>query len=258
MVKTRNRQPDLRWVKAEDRFRLNCPEYNMAFDTKQVQPGFRFCMTPSMHLVQRGREFRVDGKKLWNRNANASQAFRGLLDHIGDHVLVQSAKEGQGSQELHDLGKGHVYFMYPQVLENARNMADTSCHMPAVHGFKRAFPGSSCPYTIDKHGSTWYTVVNLGLDKHGNEIKERIHAILAAARWGIPESVFDITLGDRDTAQALHQACCPGHKGGCLNPLHLAWNVNLINRRHQEVKRTRMNRGPQAHGPHRRFRLAHD
>lgn len=251
--------PRPRAVPAAQRFRLDTKDYSMAFDTKQVQPGFRLCMTPSMSLVQKGKEFDLpDGSKLWNRNSRPWTAYRMLLNHIADNALVGSAKKGYHSDELAKLGQGHVWFMHPQVLGNDRNIHDETCHMPARQGFKHAV--EPCPYTVDHSctKNTWYTWVNLGKDKHGKVVKERVHAILAAARWGIPETVFDITLRDDETDQALHTAVCPGHSGGCCNPLHVTWGLNIINRQQQENKRTNMNRGPRAHGPHRRFRLATD
>ena len=244
----------------QDRWRLHSKaNFAMAFATKQVQPGFQFRLTPSMELVQKGREFNLGGgKQLWNRNAMPHTTFRVLLNHIADHALKPSAKQGRGSDVLHKKGQGHVHFLYPQVSGNDRNVHDEGCHMPAREGFQRACPGFNCPYSVDKTKTTWYTMMKLGKDKHGSVVTERVHAILAAARWGIPDSVYDKKLGDKDTAQALHQPCCPGHSGGCCNPLHIEWNLSRINRHHQEVKKTCMNKGPLAHGPQNQVTLASD
>ena len=223
----------------------------MAFQTKQVPDGNRFSMTPSMLLVEKGQEYKLStGRKLWNRNGTIAQAYKSLLNHFGSHLLKPSAKEGKGSADLKRRKSGFVWFLYPQVTGNSKNIHCTACHMPAHEGFKQAFPTDRCPYNIDHRPDQhcYYTRVNLGNDKHGKVVWERVHAILAAAKWGIPDAVFDPKLGDKDTPQALHTPTCPGYAGGCLNPLHIDWKVTANNRKDQETKRTQMNRGPRAHG----------
>jgi len=244
----KNRLPDTRYVKTVDRFRLHNPNYTMAFATKQVQQGFRLSITPSMLLVKRGQEYRVDGDKLWNRGAQPTAAFKALLHHFAMNLLQ---KGGRAGRNLGDMpakaarGSGYLYFMHPQVQGSPDNIHCTHCHMPNCSGFLKTYPDGNCPYYLmhDEQAKKFYTMVNLGKDKHGKVVWERAHAILAAARWGIPDAVFDITLDDSQTPQALHTPCCPQCQGGCLNPLHIQWGLQKKNRQDQETKKGRQNRG---------------
>ena len=244
----RNRLPDTRYVKTTERFRLHNPDYTMAFATKQVQQGFRLSMTPSMLLVKRGQEHRADGSKLWNRGSKPTAAFKALLHHFAMHLLQQGGREGKNLGDLPTLaakGSGYLYFMHPQVQGSPDNIHCTHCHMPSCSGFLKTYPDGNCPYYLmhDEHAKKFYTMVNLGKDKHGKVVWERAHAILAAARWGIPDAVFDITLDDSQTPQALHTPCCPQCQGGCLNPLHIHWGLQKQNRKDQQTKKGRQNRG---------------
>ena len=141
-----------------------------------------------------------------------------------------------------------MWFAYPQVIKNCHNLHCTAWHMPARTGFRKSSSTGNCPYTVrhspDKH--TYHTTVNLGKDKHGNVVREGVHAILAAARWGIPDAVFDVERSNRQTTQALHLPTCPGCAGGCLNPLHIHWGVAAVRRRGQEISRGKVNKGPRA------------
>ena len=210
----RHRAPDTRYTKMADRFRLHNPNYTMAFATKQVQQGFRLSMTPSMLLVKRGQEPRVNGHKLWSRGAKPTAAFKGLLHHLAMNLLQKGGRQGQNLGDMPAKaahGNGYLYFMHPQVQGSQDNIHCTHCHMPSCSGFLKTYPDGSCPYYLmhDQQDKKFYTMVNLGRDKHGKVVWERAHAILAAARWGIPHAVFDTTLDDSHTPQALHTPCCP-------------------------------------------------
>ena len=249
---SRNRKPDDRYVKGDERYRLRDPRYTMAFETKEVQQGFKFSMTPSMEMVKRGQEYRVGPHKLWKRGGTIAAAFKSLLSHFGDHLLQKGGKLGKNLGNMPALtaqpGNSYLYFLHPQVLGSSDNIHCTQCHMPSCAGFSKSFPNGNCPYHIehDKEAKIWYTMVNLGKDKHGNVVWERAHAILAAARWGIPKAVFDKKLGDKDTPRALHTPCCPQSQGGCLNPLHIHWDLQQQNLVDQQTKKTRQNRGSKA------------
>ena len=266
--KFRNRQPDNRYVKAEDRYRLNDPQYTMAFATQQVQLGYRYSMTPSMLMVQPGSEFVTHvTKKLWNRKGTTTAAFKALLSHFAEYLLKPAGKQGYVDKTLAKLAQknGYLWFLYPQVTGSSHNMSCTACHMPGSEGFsKKHFPNGNSPYHIlhDQQKNTWYTLVNLGKDSQGKVVWEGAHAILGAARWGIPDAVFDTSLPVKDqdkyTPHALHTPCCPGAQGGCLNPLHLCWKLEEQNRKDQETKRSRRNRGPRAWGRNHHYYLVPD
>lgn len=248
----RSRQPDNRYKeKTVDSHRLNDKRFTMAFaDRSQTAPDCKFSMTPSMLMVQPGSEYVTKhGKTLWNRSGTIPAAFKALLSHFADHLLQDAGKKGKADRHLEQLAEnnGYMWFMYPHVTQSCHNIHCTQCHMPGSTGFSH-FPSHKCPYHTlhDKEKHTWYTMVNLGKDSKGQVVWERAHAILAAARWGIPHAVFDTTLPDKDTPHALHHPCCPGSLGGCLNPLHIRWGLEAQNRQDQETKRSSMNRGPKA------------
>ena len=189
---------------------------------------------------------------MWNRASTITAAFKSLLNTFADHLLKKGAKDGRNSQPIAKLadkpGNSYLWFLHPQVSFNQHNIHCQQCHMPGKSGFTQSFPQGNCPFYIDHdpEAKTWYTMVSLGRDKHGNIVWERAHAILAAARWGIPKAVFDITLDDAHTPNALHGPCCSQCQGGCLNPLHISWGLKKRNREDQEVKRGGMNQGPTA------------
>ena len=167
--------PDTRYVKTIERFRLHNPDYTMAFATKQVQQGFRLSMTPSMLLVKRDQEFRVDGHKLWNRNAQPTAAFKALLNHFAMHLLQKWRREGRNLGDMPAKaakGHGYLYFMHPQVQGSSDNIHCTHCHMPSCLGFMKTFPEGHCPYYLmhDQQAKTFYTMVNLGKDQQGKVV----------------------------------------------------------------------------------------
>ena len=251
----RNRKPDNRYVPVDQRYRLNDIRYKMAMETGKVQHGFKWTMTPSMNMVVPGREFKLGGKsKLWNRNSrNPAVIYRALLSHFADHLLQPGGKQGLQCEELHKQaskkGKSYLWFCYPQVTQHSSNISCDQCHMPGRKGFEHhSFPGGNNPYKIlhDPIRKTWYTMVNLGKDKNHKDVWEGAHCILAAARYGIPDSVTDPSLGDNLTHHALHGPCCPHCDGGCLNPLHIRWGLEAENHQDAEVKKSNMNRGKHA------------
>lgn len=227
------------------------PCYTMAIKTEKIQADNLYCMTPSMQLVEPGQEYKTGvNKTSWKRTSTVAAAYKSLLSHFADHLLQDAGKQGQNCEDLHKrakrAGQGWLYFLYPQVKHNIHELDCQVCHMPGREGFSHhPFPNGKNPYTImqSKNKKTWYTMVNLGKDKHGNTVWERAHAILCAARWGVPKAVFDITLDDAHTPHALHLPSCSGIKGGCLNPLHQEWGLEERNKRDQLIKQGRMNKG---------------
>ena len=254
----RNRQPDNRYKQqGTGAYRLNDPRYSMAFATRKTQAGFKYALTPCMERVKSGLEFKTRGKKtLWNKSGTITAAYKSLLSHFADHLLQPRGKLGHVDLKLAAQAKnnGYMWFMHPQVTENSHNIHCMKCHMPGAKGFSQHdFQNSNNPYSIDhdEDSHTWYTMVNLGRDSSNHVVWERAHAILAAARWGIPEPPNGIKTRSQKQCkplQALHGPCCCGFQGGCLNPLHIVWGTEKKNREDQEVKRGQKNQGPKAWG----------
>ena len=268
--KFRNRKPDNRYKEqVPDSYRLSDPQYCMAFATRIVQAGFKYELTPCMERVRPGREFRTRGKKtLWNRSGTITAAYKSLLSHFADHLLQPRGKVGHVDKDLAAKAKNNAYmwFLHPQVTGSNHNIHCTACHMPGSEGFsKHDFPEGNNPYLIlhDEQKHTWYTRVNLGRDTNNQIVWESAHVILAAARWGVPIPQPAIGMKTRShtpakTLHALHGPCCPGSKGGCLNPLHMVWGTAKQNRKDQETKRARQNRGPNAWGRTPQYALVPD
>ena len=195
---------------------------------------------PHMAKVQHGTEFEVDGLPTWDCKAPAADCYKALLDCMGKHMLVGSSKEGIHAYQLQS---GLDQFKRPQTSDSASNMQDSHCHMPSHESFHQDLPFNKSQFT-----TSWYTQVKLGRDKTGAIIKERAHVIIAAARFGVPNSKFRKTLPFGKVHQALHCACCPHDHGGCNNPLHIRWGKIAENLQDQLDKQTSMLQGTLARG----------
>ena len=102
------------------------------------------------------------------------------------------------------------------------NIDDTTSHMPACRNFPRGSPFTKHESMSDT-SKTWYTWVRLGKDKHGRVVWEHAHVLLAAARFGVPNTRLDPNIKYKDKHLAHHCPTCPCGRGGCCNPLHITW-----------------------------------
>ena len=186
-------------------------------------------LTPQMQRVEHGRETKQGTQPLWDCTQPAGQCYQRLLNSMGIDMLVGSAQEGQLSSRLRS---GLDQFMRPQTAWNIHNMEDTHCHMPSRQGF----PVGS-PYARLVGDNKWYTTIKLGKDKDGKEVREKAHVLITAARFGVPNTLFQKGLDKSEVHQALHLANCPHHHGGCNNPMHLRWGLPKENKLDQSFRR---------------------
>ena len=96
---------------------------------------------------------------------------------------------------------------------------------------------------VSESKKTWYTWVRLGKDKHGGVVKEYAHVLIAAARFGVPNTWLDPKTKHKDKHIACHCPTCPCGRGGCCNPLHIRWGTQAANRHDQGLKRALKGKG---------------
>ena len=119
---------------------------------------------------------------------------------------------------------GVAQFQQPQTSGTSDNLHDTTSHMPACRNFPRGSPFTKHE-TVSATSKTWYTWVRLGKNKHGKVVREYAHVLIAAARFGVPNTWLDPNIKYKDKHLACHCPTCPGGRGGCCNPLHIRWGT---------------------------------
>lgn len=145
-------------------------------------------------------------------------------------LLVGSSREGKLCGSLHT---GLHQFRRPQTT-SMHDIDDLECHMPS----KTSFP-AGIPFAKHVGEKWWYTTIRLGRDSQGRLVKEKAHRLIAAARYGVPDTLFQVGLSKSQVHQALHLPKDPHHKGGCNNPLHMRWGLPAENRLDQSLRRAR-------------------
>ena len=201
----------------------------LACMTGIVARGCKMRLLPSMKRVVSGTEPVLDGESTWDCKQPPEQCYASLMEVLGLHALMECSKDGI---RRHELTRGISQLMRPQTWGSSDNLTDSKCHMPACKSF------SPTDTFTPLHGPTyWYTWVTLGRDKHGEVVRETAHRLIAAARFGVPHSLFDKSLPRSRVHQALHLPVCPALPGGCCNPLHLRWAYPKHNVKDQSIMR---------------------
>ena len=209
--------------KSDDRHRLKQDKGRqlLACMTNLVPEHHTMALLPEMSRVKHGTEPLLAGQPLWDCTASPAVCYQSLLEKMAVHMLSNAAKYGKPY-----VSGGIEQFMYPQTFK-ANSVHDSTCHMAAKGRFPLGSPFQrSC--SLQCRGS-WYTWVFLGKSGKGVRVKLRAHVIIAAARFGVPDSMFDSECQLKELAQACHTPSRPMQKGGCCNPLHIRWDTPRSN-----------------------------
>ncbi|DBA77230.1 TPA: hypothetical protein ACH3X2_008496 [Trebouxia sp. C0005] len=219
---------------AGTRHRLNVTQAKrlLACFIGKAAKGCKMEKLPAMKAVRPGTECKLpDGTPAWNCKQASAKCYQDLLTLLAG-ALAASCFEGKRS---HLLKKPADQFKMPQVV-NANIAADTECHMSASTGFT-----ADKPFAKDvRPGTSWYTSVTLGHDSDGSVVKVRAHVLIAAARFGVPNS---LGLPAPQKQQPLHLPWCHHDNGGCLNPLHIRWGNPGENNTDHRPKQERWRHG---------------
>lgn len=100
---------------------------------------------------------------------------------------------------------------------------------------RTSFPAGT-PFAKHVGEKWWYTTIRLGKDSQGRMVKEKAHRLMAAARYGVPHTLFQVGLSKSQVHQALHLPKDPHNQGGCNNPLHMRWGLPAENRLDQSLR----------------------
>ena len=238
------------------RLQLGNNTWTLACVSSEPATGCRMELLPIMAQVVAGTEPSVPAlslgrraataparEHLWDRTEPAAHCYVRIIQYLGLAMLTEGCIST-------NFKSGFEQFLHPHTAPSAQLGADRYCHMPAKTRFA---PGSALHK--DEGPVTWYTWVVLGRDSAGKMVKCRAHQLIAAAKCGVPDSLFPKNSRGRPSMlpksqqhQALHHPSCPGCKGGCNNPLHIRWGTPEENRKDREQKRQAKNEGPKAHG----------
>ena len=103
---------------------------------------------------------------------------------------------------------------------------------------RTSFPAGA-PFAKHVGEKWWYTTIRLGRDSQGRLVRELAHRLIAAARYGVPDTLFQVGLSKSQVHQALHLPKDPHNQGGCNNPLHMRWGLPALNKLDQSMRRAR-------------------
>ena len=230
---------NMRHIQASLRPRLSAPLGHklLACTTNHVHPGCTLAKTPLMAKVQHGTEPMLNGQPMWDCTDTPAKCFSSLLDGMGTEMLARCSLQGKLGPRSR-VARGLVHFKQSQTSGNKDNLEDQTSHMPACTSFLKGSPFTKHERVTDTY-KTWYTWVRLGKDKDGDVVREHAHVLIAAARFGVPDSWLqqEPKVEKKDKLIACHCPCCPGVKGGCCNPLHIRWGTHAQNKHDQCMKK---------------------
>lgn len=210
----------------------------LACITSIVGHGFTMMKTPVMAQVVPGTEPKINGRAMWDCEAPTAKCYETLLDAMAKNMLALTSLQGKPALKT----AGVAHFKQPQTSGSNGNMHDTSSYMPACRNFPRGSPFTKHE-TVSATSKTWYTWVRLGKDKDGRVVREHAHVLIAAARFGVPNTWLDPNTAFKDKHIARHCPTCPGGRGGCCNPLHIRWGTQAANKLDQGLKRAVKGKG---------------